>query len=194
MNKKENIMISSLRILSDKGMEKTKLDDIARDAGVGKGTIYLYFKNKNDLYISSITYLMNRWIDEAGKIVNMDTDARNKLSVYIDRTLTEVNKNKSFARILMRELPNYIIKAKKEKMKKPLKMYSMRSSHLASIIRQGISEGVFKDNDTDVLANIIIGSLNSFIMTYIIESANMDKKKLGTYKKLILDMLKKEDQ
>lgn len=193
MNKKEKILLSSLKILSEKGFENTKLEDIARDAGVGKGTLYLYFKDKDDLYISSITYLMHKWAEDAGKIIEQEKDALSKLEIYIERTLESIINNKAFARIIMRELPNYVMKAKKQNIKLPLKMYAQRRDHLIKIIKQGIREKVFINVESDIMANIIIGSLNSFMMTYIIESNDIDKDKMKSYKRIIIDMLKKED-
>lgn len=194
MTKKEKILLSSLKILSEKGFENTKLEDIARDAGVGKGTLYLYFKDKDDLYISSITYLMHKWAEDAGRIIEQEKDALSKLGIYIERTLESIINNKAFARIIMRELPNYVMKAKKQNIKLPLKMYAQRRDHLIKIIEQGIKDKAFRDVESDIMANIIIGSLNSFMMTYIIESNDIDKDKMKSYKRIIIDMLKKEDQ
>jgi AcrR family transcriptional regulator len=51
---KEKITKHALKIFSQKGFFRTTIDDIAQATGVAKGTIYLYFKDKQDLYIATI--------------------------------------------------------------------------------------------------------------------------------------------
>jgi AcrR family transcriptional regulator len=51
---RDKIIKSALKIFAQKGFYKTTVDDIARSTGVAKGTVYLYFKDKQDLYIATI--------------------------------------------------------------------------------------------------------------------------------------------
>ncbi len=47
--KKIRILEAALRVIGQKGIAGTKINDIAEEAGIGKGTIYLYFKNKEEI-------------------------------------------------------------------------------------------------------------------------------------------------
>jgi AcrR family transcriptional regulator len=49
----EEISAAALRVFAQRGLHQTTLDDVAKEAGVSKGTIYLYFKNKEDLFIAA---------------------------------------------------------------------------------------------------------------------------------------------
>ncbi|HXG17787.1 MAG TPA: TetR/AcrR family transcriptional regulator [Methylomirabilota bacterium] len=49
----EEISAAALRVFARRGLHQTTLDDVAKEAGVSKGTIYLYFKNKEDLFIAA---------------------------------------------------------------------------------------------------------------------------------------------
>jgi len=51
---RDKIIKSALKIFAQKGFYKTTVDDIARSTGVAKGTVYLYFKDKQDLYVATI--------------------------------------------------------------------------------------------------------------------------------------------
>ncbi|MEO0245016.1 MAG: TetR/AcrR family transcriptional regulator, partial [candidate division WOR-3 bacterium] len=54
INTKDLILKKAEQIFFENGYYKTKIDDIAKSAKVAKGTIYLYFKSKEDLFISII--------------------------------------------------------------------------------------------------------------------------------------------
>ena len=49
----EEISAAALQVFARRGLHQTTLDDVAKEAGVSKGTIYLYFKNKEDLFIAA---------------------------------------------------------------------------------------------------------------------------------------------
>jgi len=51
--RQEEISIAALQVFARRGLHQTTLDDVAKEAGVSKGTIYLYFKNKEDLFIAA---------------------------------------------------------------------------------------------------------------------------------------------
>ncbi|KMK75759.1 TetR family transcriptional regulator [Alkalihalobacillus pseudalcaliphilus] len=46
MEKRDKIIEAAIKVLTEKGMEKTKISDIAKEAGIGQGTFYLYFSTK----------------------------------------------------------------------------------------------------------------------------------------------------
>jgi AcrR family transcriptional regulator len=52
--KRTNIIRAALKLFARGGFEATSVDDIAREAGYGKGTLYLYFKDKEDLYYHTV--------------------------------------------------------------------------------------------------------------------------------------------
>ena len=50
--RRQQIMVAAKRVFSAKGFSKTTMEDIAKDAELSPGTLYLYFKNKDELYAS----------------------------------------------------------------------------------------------------------------------------------------------
>ncbi|MDP9173357.1 MAG: TetR/AcrR family transcriptional regulator [Planctomycetota bacterium] len=53
-NKRRTIVRTAVRLFSEQPFHKVRLDDVAAGAGIGKGTVYIYFKSKEDLYYSSV--------------------------------------------------------------------------------------------------------------------------------------------
>ena len=50
--RRQQIMVAAKRVFSVKGFSKTTMEDIAKEAELSPGTLYLYFKNKDELYAS----------------------------------------------------------------------------------------------------------------------------------------------
>jgi AcrR family transcriptional regulator len=53
-NKRRLIVQTAVKLFSEKPFHQVRLDDVAEAAGVGKGTVYIYFKNKEELYYSLV--------------------------------------------------------------------------------------------------------------------------------------------
>ncbi len=192
MNKKEKIMNAAINFFSENGFDKSALDDIAKYAGVGKGTLYLYFKDKEDIYIKSIKHIFDKWIDKMNEVIGMDLNAVEKLEKYIDVNINQITSNMSLAKLLIREVPNFLLKLHKSNKMGPMKIYKKREKHLSMIIEQGIKSGEFKKVNKEIMANIIIGSINSYVMKYIFHSDKICEKDFKEYKKTILGFIKKE--
>ena len=62
--RRQQIMVAAKRVFTDKGFSKATMEDIAKEAELSPGTLYLYFKNKDELYASLslriLQYLMIR--------------------------------------------------------------------------------------------------------------------------------------
>lgn len=54
------ILQAAFAVVTEKGYFETKVDDVARRAGVAKGTVYLYFKDKPAIYIGLVDWLLEQ--------------------------------------------------------------------------------------------------------------------------------------
>lgn len=52
------ILDAALRIFARRGLHKTRLEEVAKEAGISKGTIYLYFKNKEELFVATAQHIL----------------------------------------------------------------------------------------------------------------------------------------
>ena len=69
--KREAIIEAAFEVVAAKGYFETKVEDIAQRAGVAKGTVYLHFKDKPDIYIGLV-----EWLFEQAVATIREVDAR----------------------------------------------------------------------------------------------------------------------
>ncbi|HET6486464.1 MAG TPA: helix-turn-helix domain-containing protein [Spirochaetia bacterium] len=72
--REDRILEAAVSVLARWGFRKTTVDDVAREAGVGKGTIYLHWKDKVELFRAAIWYASQKTIEEMMKRVGADPD------------------------------------------------------------------------------------------------------------------------
>lgn len=54
--KRNDILKAAMKVISESGFEKATIEDIAKEAGIGKGTVYEYFESKNTLFLDMLRY------------------------------------------------------------------------------------------------------------------------------------------
>lgn len=98
------IIDAAVRLYAEKGFEQTSMDELARAAGVGKGTIYGYFKAKEEIFIAyceaEIDFAfvsLDRKLDENAPLVD-------QLVAQMMGQITFVTNNREFGRIFAREM------------------------------------------------------------------------------------------
>lgn len=102
--KKKQIMEVAMRCFSRKGFEATSIQEIAMELGMAKGSIYFYFKSKEDLLLSVIAYFGERMIAEMTVLPEeRQLPPRERLLLQLRRHYAYVQENREFPIMLMRE-------------------------------------------------------------------------------------------
>jgi AcrR family transcriptional regulator len=93
------IIRASLRVFSRKGYETTALDEIAREARLAKGTLYLYFKDKEDLYFHVMLSMLERLEAFVGKQTSDSQNPLEKLSAVARAQIGFFTDNPNYFRL-----------------------------------------------------------------------------------------------
>lgn len=79
-NKKENLLDAAIKVIQKDGYEKTSVADICKEAGVAKGTFYIYFKQKSSIVPSIAEYLLAKQLN----LLESKTTTVNSLETFLD--------------------------------------------------------------------------------------------------------------
>lgn len=156
-NKRQRILKAATQVFARHGFYKSKIAEIAKRAAVADGTIYLYFKNKDDLLISLFEDEMNQVIQKMKEEVNKVGGFENKIRTFIQVHLDLVSRNKELAEVLQIEL-RQSHKFMKEYMGTKLNDYL---NIISGIISQGQRNGEVKSDIIPGIAKrILFGALD----------------------------------
>jgi len=104
-DKRKLILKVAAKIISEKGYSQTTIDEITKKSGIGKGTFYIYFKDKNALFFSIVEEDINNLLDEIKKTVEKIDDFFEKLKKIIRMYLAYHERNYFLFKILIQEKP-----------------------------------------------------------------------------------------
>lgn len=150
-NKREQIMEAARRLFYEKGFYRTTMDDIARAAGVAKGTVYLYFKSKVELLLSIIESEHIKILDFVQELVRSPLNPKEKISRFIDMIWDILYTARHMITISEFSQKRIIFEEgfKEHYMTRIMPLRKAIMINLKSILDEGVREGIFHLEDTD---------------------------------------------
>jgi TetR/AcrR family fatty acid metabolism transcriptional regulator len=178
-DKRERILHSAERVFALKGYYGAKVSDIAEDAGVADGTIYLYFKSKDDLLISLFEAQMERVHAALAGATEGVADASEKLRRFIRAYMDLTAENRHGAEVIaieLRQSAKFMKEYKNPRFAEFLKL-------LAGIIAEGQKSGAFRaDVPAPVAARALFGALDELTLAWVTSrDGKIDIRKTGDW-------------
>ena len=105
-DKESKLLSTALELFTKKGVNNTSIQDIADEAGVGKGTFYLYFKDKYDIRDKVIANCSSKLFSDALSSLNKSyiQNFEDQIIYVINYILDELNKNKILLKLISKNL------------------------------------------------------------------------------------------
>ncbi|WP_246325295.1 TetR/AcrR family transcriptional regulator [Dissulfurirhabdus thermomarina] len=103
-DKHDKIVQAAIRIFARNGFFNSRIAEIAKEANVADGTIYLYFNNKYDILITIFEEEIGKIIARVRQEVNTAADPREKLERFAQLHLSLVEENRDLAEVIQVEL------------------------------------------------------------------------------------------
>ena len=191
--KKQDILEASIRVFARQGIAQTKMIDIAREAGIGKGTVYEYFRSKEEITKESFRNFMSK-MDAAG-VDQLDqlTDPVDKICHIIDGWMNFLADSYDESRVLIDFWAHSI---RFDKALEEFDLNEMVNNYrifLADIIEEGISKGTIYSMDSNLMASVIIGALDGLVLHWIIGRDYFDlNKAVDLFKETTIEPLRKK--
>lgn len=169
--KRERIINSAIKLLSEKGFAKTKIKDIAQAAEVADGTVYTYFDSKEDLMMRALTESLHNKLVEVKQITAKEADARAKILKFFDIHAIVFTQNPEIAKFLVED-----IRQIKEYYKKypNYSIFDEYREYMNEIYREGVEKGRFRDVSAEAFALTVIGAMDFVLTQWVLKNHQFD--------------------
>jgi len=163
--KRDRILRAAVKIFSRNGFFNSKVSEIARAAEVADGTIYLYFKNKDDLLISLFEEKMGEVVADVRRRIAVGGNALEKLRIFIENHMDLLERESGLVEVIQVELRQ---STKFLKDYTPVKFFEYLDV-ISDILEEGKRQGVIRpDLNVSVARRAIFGALDDLSVTYIL--------------------------
>ncbi len=163
--KHQKILDAAISVIAENGFFNSRISDIAARAGVADGTVYLYFKNKEELLMAAINRAFSSFMQKARAEVAGISDPRERLRRLAHLHLSSLGANRDMAVVFQMEL------------RQSVKFVADFSHHLLveyfamirEAVREGQHAGIFRSGISDkIVANVFFGALDEMVTTWVL--------------------------
>jgi TetR/AcrR family fatty acid metabolism transcriptional regulator len=170
-HKYHQILEAAIKVFARQGFYQSTVAQIAKEAGVADGTIYLYFKNKDDILVQFFDYKTKQVFDSFRAEVARADSSLEKLKYLIRRHLEEFQQNRETAVVYQVETHQ------NSRLAEPQirEMSQMYRDLISEIVEQGQQEGTIrKDLYVGLVKRFIIGAVDEVINTWLHSNGEYD--------------------
>lgn len=170
--RKREILQKALDVFIDEGYEDATYQKIADRCGITRTTLYIYFKNKQEIFLFSIKQLLGE-IEDSLKIIVMDKTLSNEqaLRKIMETVIDSCETNSKLFNILL----TYLVQLKKagKDPNERVRRRVLRLRHIMStIIINGIQVKEFKDNNVHDMDELLYGLIEASIFRITVLNQN----------------------
>jgi TetR/AcrR family transcriptional regulator, fatty acid metabolism regulator protein len=181
-DKRGAILRAAIRVFANNGYFNSKVADIAREAGVADGTVYLYFKSKEEILHSVFDRSMEEAIAEGRKQLESITDPREKLRRIALLHLERLGSDRDLAVVFQVELRG----STKFMEEFSAAGFAEYLGLIRTTIEEGQRAGVFRaELNAKVTAKVLFGALDEMATNWILSQR---RYKLAPMVDIVLDI------
>lgn len=159
------ILDSATKLFARKGYYNAKTAEIAKEAGVAAGTIYNYFKSKDDILISIFSERLGEMIVTLRSVMDRMEDADSKISFIVTSMMRLFQTDRDLAEVLVVELRQSAKFLKSTAMLELLKFLEL----IEEVIVEGQAEGTYRKGvDPALIAVLLVGCIEAILNIWII--------------------------
>ena len=169
--RRESIIRAAIEVFSNKDFKDASISEIAQKAGVANGTIYQYFKSKEDLFFSIPIEKTNEFQGQLELHLEGISGAFNKIRKFVWYFLFFFKTNPGYGRILMLDM-----RVRKSFVKTETYGFLKQSvSQVMNILIEGQNDGVIRqDTDIYILRHLILGTVEHMVSRWLLKGEKYD--------------------
>jgi TetR/AcrR family fatty acid metabolism transcriptional regulator len=164
-DKHEQIIDAAIRVFARAGYYNSRVSDIAREAGIASGTIYLYFKTKDEILVTLFREKMTEWVAHVRREIAGVTDPVAKIRRLVELHFTVLEANPALAEVVQVEL------------RQGHKFFRGASAHevsayfdlIGSVLDEGVSAGLLRnDLPIKVATKVLFGAMDQVATSWVL--------------------------
>ena len=163
--RRQEIIRAARKIFSSKGFNAATMEEIALQAELSPGTLYLYFKNKEELHTFLSIDVLKHLADEIQKVVKEDISVEQKIERFRDVFIEVYDYDSNILINLFHLQSGETLQNLSEELLKQIKVHSiMAHGAIIDVVRQGIEQGIFIDEHPAALADILWATYSGIVL------------------------------
>jgi AcrR family transcriptional regulator len=164
---------AAMRVIARKGMASATMQEIADEAGVAKGTIYLYFRDRDDLVEKTFESAMGDLHKQVDEALETEGTFEEKLRAVVTAQIRFFQANREFFRLYISlRYPEGSPQQQRRQKRHCQPQYKSRVERIATVLQEAMDRGEIRKMDPMRLALFIIEGSSAVIIERVLDEAS----------------------
>lgn len=170
-DKRKLILEAAVKVFARSGFSAATVNEVAKEAGIANGTVYLYFSTKTELFIQTIKDVIKSKLQEIRARVVDDTDPVSRIKRFIDLHTELITQNRDVARVMVIEWRKSEDFCLQNPDYNPLNEYM---DYLSSLCSDAIATGALRKVNPLTLSYMILGTMDVVLTQWLTGKVELD--------------------
>lgn len=162
-DKRDRILRSAVHLFATRGFHYTHTGEIAKDADIATGTLYLYFRSKDEVLLAAYEQAMHAFIEGVSAIAHSERAPENKLRDIIRLHLRTLEASPDTAHVLLIE----VRQTGSEVKRRAFEIVEQYMGLLRDLMVEGSAQETFKAIDPEIAAEMLLGALEQLALRWL---------------------------
>ncbi|MEW6555270.1 MAG: MerR family transcriptional regulator [Actinomycetota bacterium] len=162
LRRRQQIREAARKVFLEKGYSRARIEDITAATGISIGTFYIYFEDKQELFMEVIDELTRNMVSAFEAMVEKEDDFQRKAAI----TATYYIENYEYFSGIINQLRGMMAASAPSAREKFEALHNQMADPIAAEIRAAIGKGVIRDLDPELLARVFMGMVE-FLAIYL---------------------------
>jgi len=187
VQKRKDIALSCKDIFVQKGIKELSVSQVAKVAGIGKGTIYDYFSNKEDIVFEIVNILMQEYRESLGQKIEESTSTREKVKVFSGIFHDE---NQFELRSIYKEFISISLSSPSKEMIEFQSAYTNDYyKWFVEILSDGVKAGEIREGSEDFARGLFVMAKGMFISNSVTNTIDDVKTEIYKFTDAMFDLI-----
>ena len=184
---KKLILDAAIKIIGQKGYHETTIRDIVKESGQAIGTIYNYFKSKEEMMLVAFKEFFEEMLIYNDVQEKAFTSIKDKVDGHIKYLIDYFVKYPAFLRIFVVELNNLYFKGSDEEIEKVIELWDQVYAEVARKLKEGRDKGeLYFEGDPSLYPPVLIGAVQGFLKETLMVQGSITPEQLESFTHFIM--------
>jgi len=179
--KKLEILQAAMRVFAEKGIFKSRMIEIAEKAGVGKGTVYEYFRSKEEIFAAAFSLIYEKTQITIDAALKQENDPVRKLYILVETTMKGMLGDEGHFGELMMEFWAEGGRTKNPDIMNSINLKNLYTDYrmmIQEILNEGIRRKIFRDLDCPSVSAVLVAAFDGLLLQWVLDPKAIDLERV----------------
>ncbi len=187
VQKRKDIALSCKKLFIQKHINNVTISEVAKTAGIGKGSVYDYFKNKEDIVFEIVNILMQEHNEAKKQKIQQVKTTKEKIKIFYDFFYSE--EDAELRELYKQFISISLVNPQEEMLKFNTECISAYFSWFCEILQEGVEKGELKPEAIELARGMFVFGEGVFISSSITNTIDDLQKEITTYLDLVFALI-----